>query len=91
MASASLRPRLGGGGGEPLEDGTPAPTGFDDLVVQDLALDEPVDVTVLELDCGLVGPVSVEADFDLAGVLGSSSNCQWPLICQVTTTRRGGS
>lgn len=44
--------------------------------MQGLYLDEPVDVTVLELDCGLVGPISVEADFDLAACWGSSSNCQ---------------
>jgi hypothetical protein len=59
----------GSGLGEQLQKGAPAAT-IGDAVAECLAVDDPLDVPVLELDGGLVGAVGGEADLDLAGVGG---------------------
>src|SRR5262249_49785443 len=55
--------------GELLQDRVPA-TAAADAVAQRLTLDEPVEVPVLQLDCGLSGTRLAEPDLDLAGVRG---------------------
>jgi hypothetical protein len=55
--------------------GAPAAT-TGDAAAECLAVDEPLEAPVLELDDGLVGAVGGEADLDLAGVGGIGSYCQ---------------
>src|SRR4051794_41633242 len=63
-------PALGEGGlGGELEDAAPA-AATGDPVAQRPAVDEPVEVAVLQLDGGLVRTVGGEPQLDLAGVRG---------------------
>src|SRR4029453_860034 len=60
---------VGCGLGEQLQEARPA-AATGDPITERLAVNQPVEQPVFQLDGGLSGAVGAEADLDLAGVLG---------------------